>query len=280
LSAPSDDVVLLEQVGYRASARRITGIVLRHWYVIRGSFPRTLELIFWPMLSMMMWGFLQVHLSQTTSLAAKAAGLFVGGVLLWEMLARGHLGFSVAFLEEMWSRNLGHLMMSPLRPWELAAALMVVSMIKLLVSMVPVAIVAYAMFGFNLLSLGLAFAAFFANLVVMGWALGLFSTGAVLRWGLGAESLAWMIVFLILPLACVYYPVSTLPAWLQPVALALPATHVFEGLRALVLEQTYRADEMLWAAGLNVLYLGGAFALFKHLLESARRQGTLVGIGE
>ncbi len=280
MSRTSDDNVLLEQIGWRASTRRIHGMVLRHWYVIRGSLPRALELVFWPMLSMLTWGFLQVHLSQTTSLAAKAAGLFVGGVLLWELLARGHLGFAVAFLEEIWSRNLGHLMMSPLRPWELAASLMVVSMIKLLVSMVPVAIVAYAMFGFSLFSLGLAFAAFFANLVIMGWALGLLSTGAVLRWGLGAESLAWMIVFVILPLACVYYPVSTLPGWLQPVALALPATHVFEGLRSLVLEQTYRSDEMAWAAGLNVIYLGGAFALFKHLLESARRNGTLVGIGE
>ncbi len=280
MSRTSDDDVLLEQIGWGASTRRIRGMVLRHWYVIRGSLPRALELVFWPMLSMLTWGFLQVHLSQTTSLAAKAAGLFVGGVLLWELLARGHLGFAVAFLEEIWSRNLGHLMMSPLRPWELAASLMVVSMIKLLVSMVPVAIVAYAMFGFSLFSLGIAFAAFFANLVIMGWALGLLSTGAVLRWGLGAESLAWMIVFVILPLACVYYPVSTLPAWLQPVALALPATHVFEGLRSLVLEQTYRSDEMAWAAGLNVIYLGGAFALFKHLLESARRNGTLVGIGE
>lgn len=272
--------VPLPQTGWQGSSRRIGGMVLRHWYVIRGSFPRALELMFWPMLSMLTWGFLQVHLSQTTGLAAKAAGLFVGGVLLWELLVRGHLGFAVAFLEEIWSRNLGHLMMSPLRPWELAVSLMVVSLIKLVVSMVPVAIVAYLMFGFSLFSLGIAFALFFANLVVMGWALGMISTGAVLRWGMGAESLAWMIVFMVLPLACVYYPVTTLPGWLQPVALALPATHVFEGLRALVLEQTFRGDEMLRAIGLNVLYLGGAYALFHHLLESARRNGTLVGMGE
>ena len=168
-------------------------------------------------------------------------GLFIGGVLLWDILVRSQLGFAVAFLEEIWSRNLGHLMMSPLRPTELVAALMVVSLIKLLVAMVPVALLAYLFFGFNVLSLGFAFAAFFANLVIMSWSLGLVSTGVVLRWGLGAESFAWLIVFVFLPLCCVYYPVTTLPGWLQPVALALPPTYVFEGLRAIVLDGTFDA---------------------------------------
>ena len=133
-------------------------------------------------------------------------------MLLWDILVRSQLGFAVAFLEEIWSRNLGHLMMSPLRPAEFVAALMIVSLIKLMVAMVPVAMLAYLFFGFNVLSLGFAFAAFFANLVIMSWSLGLVSTGVVLRWGLGAESFAWLIVFVFLPLCCVYYPVSTLPA--------------------------------------------------------------------
>jgi ABC-2 type transport system permease protein len=196
-------------------------LVLRYWYVIRSSWPRTAELIYWPLVQMLMWGFLQSYLAQTTSFAAKAAGLFIGAVLLWDILVRSQLGFAVAFLEEIWSRNLGHLMMSPLRPAEFIAALIIVSLIKLLVAMVPVAVLAYFFFGFNVLTLGFAFAAFFANLIIMSWSLGLVSTGVVLRWGLGAESFAWLIVFVFLPLCCVYYPVSTLPYWLQPVALAL-----------------------------------------------------------
>lgn len=271
---------LYPQTGFAASARRIGGMVRRHWYLIRSSGPRTAELIFWPLVSMLMWGFLQSYLAHTTSLAAKAAGLFVGGVLLWDILVRSQLGFSVAFLEEIWSRNLGHLMMSPLRPVELIGSLMIVSLMKLTVAMVPVAILAYVFFGFNLLSLGVAFAAFFANLVFLSWALGLISTGAVLRWGLGAESIAWLIVFLLLPVSCVYYPVSTLPEWLQPVALALPSTYVFEGLRGVVLDQTFHGDIMLRALLLNVLYVSGALALFRALLESARKNGALVQLGE
>jgi ABC-2 type transport system permease protein len=272
--------MLYGQTGVVASLRRIGALVRRHWYVTLASGPRVAELIFWPLVSMLMWGFLQTYLARTTNLAAHAAGLFVGGILLWDILVRSQLGFAVAFLEEIWSRNLGHLMMSPLRPSELVAALIVVSLLKLLVAMVPVASLAYLFFGFNLLSLGLAFAAFFANLVFFSWALGMVSTGAVLRWGMGAESIAWLIVFLLLPLACVFYPVATLPAWLQVVALALPPTHVFEGLRALVIAQTFNSDDMLRALVLNALYVAAAYGLFRHLLDSARRNGTLVQIGE
>lgn len=268
------------QNGLRAAARRIGGMVRRHWYVLRSSTPRILELVFWPLVSMLMWGFLQTHLARTTSLAANAAGLLVGGILLWDILVRSQLGFSVAFLEEIWSRNLGHLMMSPLRPHELVAALMAVSLIKLTVAMVPVAILANVFFGFNLLSLGFALALFFANLVVASWSLGLVSVGSVLRWGMGAESIAWMIVFVMLPVSCVFYPVSTLPGFLQPVALALPQTHVFEGLRALVLEHTFGSDLMLRALVLNVAYLVGCYGVFRYLLESARRNGSLVQMGE
>jgi ABC-2 type transport system permease protein len=276
----TNDVLLRDQSSLRASWRRIWGMVLRYWYVIRSSWPRTAELIYWPLVQMLMWGFLQAYLAQTTSFAARAAGLFIGGVLLWDVLVRSQLGFSVAFLEEIWSRNLGHLMMSPLRPTELVAALTIVSLLKLMVAMIPVALLAYFFFGFNILSLGFAFAAFFANLVIMSWSLGLLSTGVVLRWGLGAESFAWLIVFVLLPISCVYYPVSTLPVWLQPVALALPTTYVFEGLRGVVLDNAFRGDDMLRALALNAFYFALCYAAFHYFLERARINGSLVQMGE
>ena len=277
---PSPPPYLRAQTTMAASAARIWGMVLRYWYVIRSSWPRTAELVYWPLVQMLMWGFLQSYLARTTSLAGKAAALFIGAVLLWDILVRSQLGFAVAFLEEIWSRNLGHLMMSPLRPSELVAALMAVSLIKLLVAMIPVALLAYLFFGFNVLSLGFAFAAFFANLIFTSWSLGLISTGVVLRWGLGAESFAWLIVFVILPVCCVYYPVAVLPAWLRPLALALPPTYVFEGLRAIIEGGAFRSDLMLRAFALNIVYFALGFAAFRYLLESARVNGSLVQMGE
>ncbi len=268
------------QTGPGASARRIHAMVLRHWYLLRSSGPRALEMVFWPLVQMLTWGFVQVHLAQTTSLAATAAGLFVGGVLLWDILARSQLGFAMAFLEEVWARNLGHLMMSPLRSWELISSLVVVSLIKLAVSMIPVVVIAYLMFDYSLFSIGLPLAAFFANLVITSWSFGLVSTGAVLRYGLGAENIAWLMTFLMMPLACVYYPVTTLPVWMQPFSWALPPTYVFEGLRAIVLHGEFRGDLMLWAFLLNLVYLAAGVALFRYLIDSARTAGTLVHMGE
>lgn len=272
--------ILYDPTTFRATGRRIGAMVLRFWYLIRSSWPRVAELIYWPLVQMMMWGLMQSHLANTSSYYAKTAGLLIGAVLLWDILVRGQLGFSVSFLEEIWSRNLGHLLMSPLRPNEFIAALMVVSLLRLTIALVPVAFLAYVFFDFNLLSLGFAFAGFFANLMITGWALGLVATGVVLRYGLGAEGFAWLVVFVLLPITCVYYPVTTLPEWLQPVALALPPTHVFEGMRALMTQHVFRPDFLLYALLLNAVFLTVGFSVFHFFLRSARINGTLVQLGE
>jgi ABC-2 type transport system permease protein len=262
------------------SPRRIAAMVLRYWYLLRSSWPRLLDLVYWPAVQMLMWGFLQLYIDQNASFFAKAGGIFIGAVLLWDILFRGQLGFSISFLEEMWARNLGNLMMSPLRPGEFVIALMIMSLIRLAIGMVPVTFLAIAFFDFNLYSLGFALAAFFANLILTSWAVGILVSGLVLRNGLGAETLAWTIMFLLLPLTCVYYPVAVLPSWLQAVAWALPPTYVFEGMRALLIEQVFRADLMLAAFALNLLYFCAATLAFLKLLDSARRQGSLLQTGE
>ncbi|MBL8585341.1 MAG: ABC transporter permease [Bradyrhizobiaceae bacterium] len=255
-------------------------MVERYWYLLRSSWPRLLEIIYWPAVQMLTWGFLQLYVAQTDSFFARAGGTFIGAVLLWDILFRGQLGFSVSFLEEMWSRNLANLMMSPLRPAEFIAALMIMSVVRLLIGMIPVSLLAIAFFGFNLYGLGLALAAFFANLILTSWAVGIFVSGLVLRNGLGAENLAWTIMFIFLPLACVYYPVSVLPPFLQYVAWALPPTYVFEGMRALLIEHVFRADLMLQAFALNVVFFAAGALAFLRLLDSARRNGSLLQTGE
>jgi ABC-2 type transport system permease protein len=229
---------------------------------------------------MLMWGFLQLYVSQNGGPFVRTAGVFIGAVLLWDILFRGQLGFSISFLEEMYARNLGNLMMSPLRPVELIAALMIMSVVRLLIGMIPVSLLAIAFFGFNLWSFGFALAAFFVNLILTSWAIGIFVAGLLLRNGLGAESMAWTIMFLFLPLTCVYYPVEVLPAWLQYAAWALPPTYVFEGMRALLIDHVFRADLMLEALGFNVVLFAAASFAFLKLLASARVQGSLLQGGE
>src|SRR5437762_9127162 len=196
------------------SLRRVAAMVLRYWYLLRSSFARLIELIYWPTVQMLMWGFLQTYLAGQASLYARAGGVLIGAVMLWDILFRGQLGFSISFLEEMYARNLGNLMISPLRAYEFVAALMVMSIVRLAIGMVPVSLLAIWFFGFNLYGLGLALAAFFMNLILTSWSIGILVSGIVLRNGLGAESMAWTFMFLLLPLTCVYYPVATLPGWI------------------------------------------------------------------
>jgi ABC-2 type transport system permease protein len=266
--------------GIEFSFNRVAAMVRRYWYLLRSSWPRVLDLIYWPTVQMLMWGFLQLYVSQHNSMFARAGGVFIGAVLLWDILFRGQLGFSISFLEEMYAHNLGNLMMSPLRPVEFIAALMIMSVVRLLIGMIPVTLLAILFFGFNLWGLGFALAAFFINLILTSWAIGIFVAGLLLRNGMGAESMAWTIMFLFLPLTCVYYPVTVLPHWLQYVAWSLPPTYVFEGMRALLINHVFRADLMLEAFAFNaVLFTAASFAFLK-LLQSARVHGSLLQTGE
>lgn len=169
------------------SLARVGAMTLRYSYLLRSSMPRMLEMMYWPTVQMLTWGFLQTYLLRAPGGLAGAdkttiaAGSLIGAVLLWDILLRGQQGFSFSFLEEMWSRNIANLFMSPLRPAEFVVSMMAMSLIRLLVGMVPVTILAIWFFGFNLWALGFAFAAFFAILIFFAWSVGLFVSGLLLR---------------------------------------------------------------------------------------------------
>jgi ABC-2 type transport system permease protein len=273
-------VTTAAQPAARFSLRRVAAIVLRHYYLMRSSWPRLADLLYWPIVQMLMWGFLQTYLNQHSSFIATAGGTLLAAILLWDLTIRGQLGFSVSFLEEMWSRNMANLLISPLRIPEYLVALMVVSLMRLTIAIIPVTLLALWFFGFNLWGLGFGLAAFFANLLLTGWSVGIVVSGLIMRNGLGAETLAWTLMFLLLPLCAVFYPVSVLPGFLQPVSWALPPTYVFEGLRAVLFDHTFRADLMIEALAINAVYMSAASLAFIRLTDSARRIGSLMAVGE
>ena len=173
------------------TARRIGAILLRHLYLWRGSWTRLFDLVYWPVLQVTTWGFMTEFLAGKSSWVAQAGGVFIGAVLLWDVLVRGQFGMTLSMLEEMWSRNLANLFVSPLRPSEFALALMTLSVLRSLVGVVPAALLAIPLFGYSVFSLGLPLLAFWSLLLVFGWAIGLALCGLLLRFGLAAESYAW-----------------------------------------------------------------------------------------
>ncbi|MGE4481208.1 ABC transporter permease [Acidocella sp.] len=265
-----------------SAAQRIWGLIYRHLCMYRRSWPRLVEIAYWPTLELLIWGFTANFFSRDihAGAAVLAGTALIAGVLLWEIVLRAQIGVTFSFLEEIWSRNLGHLFVSPLRPAELVAALLCVSAIRTFIGLLPATIIAFLLYHYDLFAPGPVMVLFFLNLLVMGWWVALGIVALLFRYGAGAEALAWTIAFGITPFACVFYPVASLPSWLQPVALALPAAHVFEGLRALLLNGLTDWAAFGWAAVLNALWALAAIAVFGAEFRRARIRGALTSIGE
>jgi ABC-2 type transport system permease protein len=260
--------------------RRIWALVYRHLCLFRRSWPRVLELAYWPVLEVLVWIGFSAFAARFEGFAAQAAGAVLGAVLLWEVALRSQMGFCFSFLEEVWSRNLGQLMVAPIRPAEFVAALMTMAALRTMCGVIPAFLLALGLQRLELAGVGWPIAVFVLLMAVAGWGMALAIVGLILRNGLGAESLAWIVLYGLAPLVCVYYPVATLPAALQPLALAIPFTHGFEGLRAAVNDGAVAWDHMAWCAALACVWLGAGAAVFAAQLRAARRLGLLVSIGE
>ncbi len=261
------------------SPGRVVALASRHLYLYRRSLPRLMEIFFWPLLDLLLWGFITFYLEKVRPDLPTFVKFFLGALILWDVLYRAQQGFSVSFLEEIWSRNLLNLFVSPMRPIEFLASLMCISIFKLLSAAVVTALLAWVFYSFNILLLGVALIPFVLNLTLMGWAIGLITIAVILRYGQEAEVMAWGLAFLVQPISAVFYPVSILPVWLQPFALAMPASHVFEGMRQVVEGGPFPVSSLFTAFVLNGIYLAMATALFYRNLRVVKMKGLLMHSG-
>lgn len=263
-----------------SAATRVGAMLLRHLYLWRGSWTRLFDLVYWPILQVTIWGFMTQFLAGKSSWVAQAGGVFIGAVLLWDVLVRGQFGMTLSLLEEMWSRNFANLFVSPLRPWEFAAALMCLSIIRSLIGVIPAALFAIPLFHYSIFDLGAPLLAFWVLLLIFGWAIGLMLCGLLVRFGLAAESYAWASIFVLAPLSGVYYPIGTLPSWLLPLAWSLPTTAVFEGMRSVMIDGVFRWDLAALALALDMVFIALGFVVFLWAFRRARQRGSLMHTGE
>jgi ABC-2 type transport system permease protein len=266
--------------GAGASARRVRAILRRHGYLIVKSWTRILSMMYYPTVTMVVWAFVTLYLAPTNDFLRDAPGFFIGAVLLWDVLFRGQLGVSLTFIEEFYARNLGNLFVSPLTLPEYITGQLTMSLLRALIGVGGACVFAFLLFRYSIFSLGLPLIAFFGSLLVFGWAIGLAMSGMILRLGLGAEELAWAAIFVIAPISGVYYPIAVLPSWLQTIAWAIPSAHVFEGMRAVLLDGVFRWDRFWMAAALDLVYLALGAAVFAWSMRHARENGTLLQMGE
>lgn len=259
---------------------RIAALLYRHFCLYKRSFPRVLEIIYWPFVDLVIWGFITLYLQQFKEALPNFVLFFLGALILWDVLFRAQQGVTISFLEEIWSRNLMNLFASPLTPGEFLAATMTLSVGKVLVVSCVTALAAFALYSFNVVVLGVALIPFVLNLIIMGWCIGVLTTGLIMRYGQEVEVLAWGLVFLFQPISCVFYPMSVLPEWLQVIAQMNPAAHVFEGMRAVIATGAFPATELVWASGLNAVYLAALVVWFHRMFAACKEKGLLVRVGE
>jgi|TARA_B110000914_G_scaffold1139_1_gene1004 ABC-2 type transport system permease protein len=259
---------------------RIYALYLRHFYLIKSSFPRWLDLIYWPTIQIVLWGFISKFFTMYSDFYNHTVGVILTAAILYDFLFRSSISFNMLFLEEIWSRNFTNLFIAPLKVSEIITALTATALIRTLIGIVPAVLLASPFFGVSLLNLGPALILLLLSLYGFGISLGLLVVSGLLRFGPAFENVAWSSLFLLAPLGCIYYPLSILPDGLQLLAKALPLVYIFEEVRSILLNNVVNYNNILSALMLNLIYFTLSIIVFYSAFREARKRGTLINVGE
>jgi ABC-2 type transport system permease protein len=254
---------------------RIAAVVLRHFYLIRGSLSRVFPLFAWVAIDMVLWGFITKYLNTFASAGFSFVPRLLGAVLLWDFLVRAMQGVTIAFFEDVWSRNFLNIFATPLSVSEYIGGLVFSSIVTSAVGLVVMLVLATSLFGLSFFVYGITLVPFLLVLFLFGIALGIFGSGMVLRLGPASEWFIWPIPALIAPFAGVFYPLSTLPQWMRDISLLLPPSYVFEGMRALISGGPVSGAALLWSGCLTTLYILSACWFFIRTYRRAVRTGLI-----
>ena len=262
------------------SLTRIYGLFLRHFYLITRSFPRILDLVYWPTIQITLWGFISNFFATHTTYYNNAVGVILTCAILYDILFRSSISFNMLFLEEIWSRNFTNLFIAPLKLKEIITALIFTALIRTLIGLVPAIILTSPLFGVSILKLGFPLLLLFLSLYIFGITLGLFVSAGLMRFGPSFENIAWSSLFLLAPLGCIYYPIEILPSFFQIIAKGLPLVYIFDETRNILLNGFVNYDNLKQAYFLNIIYLTFGISLFYFSFLKARIKGTLINMGE
>ena len=263
------------------SLSRIYAVFLRYAFLHKRSMPRTFEIIFWPVMELLVWGFLSVYLQQISGGSLSKISLsLINAMIFWDILYRSQQGVSISFIEDIWTQNIVNFLISPLKIWEWITATFIYGFLKTTLITFILACLAIAFYQFNLVSnLHFYLVPLVFNLLLFGWALGIFTSALIIRWGHAAEALIWGIPFLVQPFSAIFYPLSTLPGWLQNISRCLPSTYVFEGMRAVLQTGALPVGFITAGLALNAVYFALAGVFFNEMHKKARASGRLGHLG-
>jgi len=259
---------------------KIFALSLRHIYLIKGSFPRILDLIYWPIIQIFLWGFISKFFTLSSSYYENTIGIILSAAILYDFLFRSSISYNMMFLEEIWSRNFTNLFIAPIKLSEIIAALTFTAIFRTLIGLVPASLVAIPLFGVSIFKIGFPLIFLLVTLYIFGVTLGLLVTAGLLRFGPSFENIAWASLFFLAPLGCIYYPVEILPDWLQTIAKLLPLVHIFEEMRNILIYDIISYYQILKATLISFLYFIFGIIVFYWSYSGAKNRGTLINMGE
>ena len=260
--------------------KKIYGLSLRHFYLIKSSFPRILDLIYWPSIQIFLWGFISKFFTMSSEYYNNTVGVILSAAILYDFLFRASISYNMMFLEEIWSRNFTNLFISPIKIKEIIAALTLTAIFRTLIGLVPASILAIPLFGVSIFKIGLPLLFLLLSLYIFGVTLGLLVTAGLIRFGPSFENIAWASLFFLAPLGCIYYPIEILPEWLQSIAKLLPLVHLFEEMRNILINDLINYYEVLKACIISFIYFIGGIVIFYYSYAGAKERGTLINMGE
>lgn len=255
--------------------RPVAGVVLRQVYLMRSSPTRVLPIFAWVAIDIVLWGYLTRYLNSVSGAGIDFVPQLLGAVLLWDFFSRVMQGVTTAFFEDLWSRNFLNVFATPLTISEYVSGLVLTSIATSLIGLLVMLLLAGSVFGLSWFAYGALLLPFLLVLFLFGIALGVVASAIVLRYGPASEWLVWPLPALLSPFAGVFYPVATLPSWMQGIAALLPPSHVFEGMRAIVAGQGFSTTSLLWGLALALLQVLLAGWLFARVHRHAVRSGLL-----
>ncbi|QER42227.1 ABC transporter permease [Thermodesulfobacterium sp. TA1] len=262
------------------SFKRIYGVVLRHFFLLKHSPSRWLDLLYWPTVDLLLWGFITIYLQKEIYSQGFWVFQFIGALIFWNILIRAQQGLAVGFLEDVWSRNLVHIFVSPIRVYEYLAGLMIYSLFKAAIASVIMVFIAGTVFNFKFWLTGLQFFVLVYGLLIFAWSIGLLTMALILFFGQEAEILAWALALFFLPFSAVFYPLEVLPEPIKTFGKLVPASYLFETLREILKTEKWDIGLVLKSYFLNLIYLVVSSLVFVYALRLAKEKGKLPKIGE
>jgi len=259
---------------------RMYGLFLRHFFLIKSSFPRILDLIYWPTIQIILWGFISKFFTTYSDYYNNTVGIILTCAILYDFLFRSSISFNMLFLEEIWSRNFTNLFIAPMKISEIIISLVFTALIRTLIGLVPAILLTSPLFGISILNLGVPLFFLFLSLYIFGITLGLFVSSGLIRFGPSFENIAWSSLFLLAPLGCIYYPIEILPEFFQILAKGLPLVYIFDETRNILVNNFVNFENILYAFYLNAIYLSIGISLFYFSFSKARKKGSLINMGE